>query len=69
MGQCEFSYDVLLRNWKYYLQGLPYTSLVDLLKMARVYDVSSIGYQLQNERMPKAAAVAGSKVVAFPRRE
>ncbi|MBC8229826.1 hypothetical protein H8E77_09790 [bacterium] len=29
-----FSDDVLLRNWKYYLQGLPYTRLVDLLKDA-----------------------------------
>lgn len=29
-----FHDDVLLRNWKYYLQGLPYTSLVDLLKDA-----------------------------------
>ena len=41
----------------------------DLLSelMARGYDVSSIGYQLQEHR-PKAA-VAGGKVVAFPRRE
>jgi len=30
-----FPDDVLLRNWKYYLQGLPYTTLVDLLKDAQ----------------------------------
>jgi hypothetical protein len=26
--------DVLLRNWRYYIHGLPYSSLVDLLKDA-----------------------------------
>jgi hypothetical protein len=31
-----FSDDVLLRNWKYYLHGLPYTRLVDLLSYAGV---------------------------------
>jgi site-specific recombinase XerD len=53
------------------LHSLENFSTGDLLSelMARGYDVSSIGYQLQNERMPKAAAVAGSKVVAFPKRE
>lgn len=35
MTSWEFSDDVLLRNWKYYLQGLPYTRLVDLLKDAQ----------------------------------
>lgn len=28
MTSWAFSDDVLLRNWKYYLQGLPYTRLV-----------------------------------------
>jgi hypothetical protein len=35
MTSWAFSDDVLLRNWKYYLQGLPYTRLVDLLKDAQ----------------------------------
>lgn len=26
--------DILLRNWRYYLQGLPYTTLADLLSYA-----------------------------------
>ena len=30
-----FSEDPLLRNWKYYLQGLSYTRLVELLKDAQ----------------------------------
>jgi hypothetical protein len=37
--------------------------------MARGYDVSSIVAQMQAERKPKKAQVAGSKVVEFPRRE
>ena len=53
------------------LHSLEKFSTGDLLSelMARGYDVSSIGYQLQAERQPKLAAVAGSKIVAFPRRE
>lgn len=35
MTSWEFSDDILLRNWKYYLQGLPYARLVDLLSFAQ----------------------------------
>jgi site-specific recombinase XerD len=53
------------------LHSLEKFSTGDLLTefMARGYDVSSIVAQMQAERKPKKAQVAGSKVVEFPRRE
>lgn len=52
------------------LHSLETFSTGDLLSelMARGYDVSTIGFQLQNERMPKAAVAGGGKVVEFPLR-
>lgn len=53
------------------LHSISDISTGDLLAelMARGYDVSSIGYQLQDERMPKAAVAGSKKIVAFSRRE
>jgi site-specific recombinase XerD len=53
------------------LHSLEKFSTGDLLTevMARGYDVSSLVAQMQAERKPKKAQVAGSKVVEFPRRE
>ncbi len=53
------------------LHSLEKFSTGDLITelQARGVDLSSAIAQMQKERQPKLAAVAGSKVVAFPKRE
>ena len=45
-----FPDDVLLKNWKYYLQGLPYARLVDLLKDAQRMGLNVMPYHRMKKK-------------------